>query len=199
MAKRKYTFAEKQFLQAEAELEKENHKQVDLLYSAAAIVWWREGWREKRINDRFKSTLNVWSLSGSYGGTKTILQVMEDETGIELSLDGFGKSFHDISFLDPNNWNGKVNNVFYMTQVRRNQKQWVPVMLLAAMCTALKWDYGFGYKRISKFIADIDSIRKSLGDDQSKYDALMLEVTGYNLDGLMVAGEMKGEKNAIPK
>lgn len=55
---------ERMYLKADKELQNEQLKQVNILYSAAAIVLWRMGWRQKRITKRFHESILHKEVTG---------------------------------------------------------------------------------------------------------------------------------------
>lgn len=184
---KRLTAEEKCYMAAHNALNREQEKQVTIFYSASAVVWWQMGWRKQRILRRFASLLEAWHECGSWGYKKSMLQILEEETGIELTLSGYDKSYHDVAFLDADAWDGKVPSMEYMTRVRQKQKPWVALMIFAGMCVALHRDEKWGSERLIKFIREVDEIRKELGQDPEKYKKLLLEVTGKDYDEWMTS------------
>lgn len=177
-------YYEKALNKAKIELQKETNKQVDIFYCSAGVVLWRSGWRMKRIKRRFNTSMQAWTECGDYGPTKSMLEMMEEETGIELKLDG-AKSYHEYTFLDGSKWDGKPLPYPKLIAVKQAQKAWIGLMIFACLCLSLHRDDKFGFERISKFVADVDAIRRELGDkDVTKYLNLFKEETGHDFHEL---------------
>ena len=67
------------------DITKEMHKQIDIFYAAAAVIWWKEyGWRETRIMRRFDTTTKLWDECNEWGVKKSMLQ-MPDMTVLIMS------------------------------------------------------------------------------------------------------------------
>lgn len=68
---------------ARQDLSREMDKQIDILYAASAVVWWVEyGWRTTRIMRRFQTSTEIWTECADYGVSKSMLQMLEEETGL---------------------------------------------------------------------------------------------------------------------
>lgn len=166
---------------ADQELSRELNKQVDIIYPACAIVWWREyGWKETRIMRRFVTTQEAWDECAAAGLSKSILQMLEEETGIEMSLSGYERSYHEFSYLDGTVWNGKPLDLPQSIFMRQQQKKWLAPMLLACICISLHRDERWGYERLSGFIQKVDQVRQQLGEDPNRYYQELFETTGIN-------------------
>lgn len=164
----------KQTRKAEQALQKEHSKQLDIIYSACFCVLWRDyQWREKRIISRFSESADIWMKTTTF----SILEVMEKETGIELTLDG-DKSFHEYAFLSGDTTVNPLFDTEYIYMMNRVVK-WLPTMILASVCLALYRKDGWGFERLSRFIYKVNIIRQMLGKDAREYDRLMQEVTGH--------------------
>ena len=166
-------------------LKAETHKQVDIFYCAAGVVLWRQGWRLTRIKRRFATSTKAWHECGDYGPTKSMLEMFEEETGIELTVSGYDKSYHEYAFLDGSKRNGKRPTIQQAIRIRQMQKDWVGLMIFACLCLSMHRDEGYGYDRIVKFITAVDEIRRELGDkDTEAYKKLFFETTGHVFDEL---------------
>lgn len=172
-------FYKRELQKANNALKAETHKQVDIFYCAAGVVLWNYGWRLLRIKRRFLTSMKTWDECANYNQTKSMLQMFEEETGIELTISGFDKSYHDYAFLDGTKWNGKPLAYPQLIQMKRMKKDWVGLMIFACLCLSLHRDEGFGYDRIVRFINDVDEIRRKFGDnDVEPYKKLFFETTG---------------------
>ena len=165
---------------SQVDLNREQLKQLDIIYPACALVWWRDyGWKETRIMRRFLTTQTVWDECADYGLEKSIFQMLEDETGIEMMLDGV-KSYHEYAYFDAAMWNGKPLDMAQTIYMRQQQKKWIAPMILASVCISLHRDEKWGYERLADFISKVDGLRRDLGEDPKAYYQKLYDVTGIN-------------------
>ena len=162
----------------EQELNKEMMKQIHILYAASSVIWWREyGWRSTRIMRRFQTTTEIWGECADHGIYKSMLQMLEEETGIEMSLSGYDRSYHEFSYLDGDAWDGKLLTLEQTVYMHQQQKKWLAPLILASICLSLHRDEHWGAERIARFIGQVDALRQQYGEDPKKYRALMQEKT----------------------
>ena len=165
----KYTRKSEQALRAE------HTKQLDIIYSACFCVLWQDyQWKEKRIIRRFQESAKIWTSCKNF----SILEVMENETGIEMTLEG-DKSFHEYAFLSGDTMVKPISDAEYIYMQQRCVK-WLPTLILASVCLALYRIDGWGYERLSRFICKVDALRQLLGKNPKDYDRYMLETTGHH-------------------
>lgn len=163
---------------ATQELNKEMDKQIDILYAASGVVWWTEyGWRTTRIMRRFQTSTEIWTECADYGVSKSMLQMLEEETGIEMQLSGYDRSYHEFSYLDGDAWDGKLPTLPELIYIRQQQKKWMAPLILASICLTLHRDEHWGADRIARFIGQVDALRQKLGENPEKHKALMREKT----------------------
>lgn len=184
----------KQIREAQKAIQKELNKQLDIIYPAAAIVLWRSGWRTLRIMRRFVTTMEIWGECHQYGPAKSMLQMLEEETGIELSLSGFEKSYHEIDYLDGSRWDGHTPSPYELLYMYQQQKRWMPPLILASFCLSLHRDEHYGLERIARFIAKVDQLRSETGEDPAEYNRIMEAETG--ITHAMIWGELRKEATA---
>ncbi len=163
---------------AEKELGKEQIKQIDIIYPACAIVWYRDyGWRKTRIGRRFVTTQEVWDECAKYGIEKSILEMLEEETGVDMQLTGC-KDWHEFAYFCKNKWDGKPLTMPQTIYMHQQQKKWIAPMLLACICISLYRDERWGADRLIRFVGKIDELRQELGEEPERYAQMMKEVTG---------------------
>ena len=187
MKKKKFSTWEKEMKKADKELEKEITIQSGIIYPLCMYVLWKDyGWRQQRINNRMGECKKVWDECGEHSVNKSVLQMLEEETGIELQLEGM-KSYHEYSFLDTGAWKGRRLTPEIYTETRKAQKKWLGMTMIAAMALALHRSDGFGAERIGRFIAALDARRQQLGEDPEAYRTMIKEETPevYDLATLM--------------
>ena len=170
---------------AEMELEKETKKQVDLIYSAAGIAFRRYwDWGALRIRRLFDLTVEVWHECGQTNEI-SMLQMLEDETGIEIKIPDTDKSWHELAYM-----NSKIN-VERMSRaqwiyMRQRQKQWVGAQAMACMFLALHRKYGFGPERLLRLMSQVDEIR-----NEFNYDRKLLTEACEREAGVVLRGAMQ--------
>ena len=154
---------------AEIELDKEMYKQVDMIYSAAAIAfarYWNDGWGPKRITALFEKTLEAWNECGD-SNEISMLQMLEDETGIEVKIRETDKSWHDLAFLNAKIKMDRMTKAQWI-YMRQRQKQWIGAQVMACLFLALHRKYGFGTERLLRLMNQIDDIRNEYEWDRAR-------------------------------
>ena len=152
---------------AELELDREMKKQVDIIYSAAAIAfarYWNDGWGPLRIRRIFDETLEAWNECGETN-EMSMLEMLENETGIEVKIPDTDKSWHDLAFLNAKIDMGRMNRAQWI-YMRQRQKQWIGARVMACMFLALHRKYGFGPERRLRLRGQIDDIRIEFNYDR---------------------------------
>ena len=149
---------------AELELAQEIDRQVDLVYSSAGIALHRHwNWGSLRIRRLFDLTVDVWGECGGVNDT-SMLQMLEDETGVELKISDTDKGWREIAFL-----NAKLRRMSRAQQIymRQRQKQWVSAQAMACMALALHRKDGFGATRIIRLMGQIDDVKEEFNFDRT--------------------------------
>lgn len=163
---------------AQQELQKEMQKQIDILYAASAVIWWQEyGWRKTRILRRFQTSSEIWNECNKWGPAKSMLQMLEEETGIEMQLSGYDRSYHEFSYLDGSTWDGKLLTLPQTIYMHQQQKKWMAPLILAGICISLHRDEHWGADRIGRYIGQIDAMRQEFGERPDEYRRIMREAT----------------------
>ena len=170
----------------EMELNREMAKQIEILYAASSVIWWRDyGWRSTRIMRRFQTTTEIWGECADHGIYKSMLQMLEEETGIEMQLSGYDRSYHEFSYLDGDAWDGKLLNLPQTIYMHQQQKKWLAPQILACICLSLHRDEHWGPDRIARFIQQIDAMRQEYGERPDRFRKLMEEVTDLPVDQIL--------------
>lgn len=100
MKKRKKTMMEIAIEKAERELDRELNVQTPLIYGSAAIAlrrFW--GWGTKRIQKVFDQTQDIWKECAGTNA-KSMIQMLDEQTGIDLRIPGSDRSWKDLAFLN---------------------------------------------------------------------------------------------------
>lgn len=164
--------------------EKEAVKRVNIFYGSAAIALWEFwGWREKKIKHLLELTQDIWNECSSDNNI-SMLQMLENETGIDMRIPETGKSWHDVAFL-----NAKINmkiedmsrpQIIYM---RQQQTKWVGAQVLAGICIALHRKHQFGATRISRLISQINEVRFQYEEKEKVIINECMRITGIDING----------------
>ena len=143
---------------AEMALQKEMEKQVDMIYSAMAIAFKRYwNWGALRIRRLMDKTQETWDECGSTNEL-SMLEMLENETGIEIRNHELGKSWHDLAYLNAKIDMGRMNRAQWI-YMRQRQKDWVGPQVIACVLLSLYRKYGFGPERLLRLMSQIDDIR----------------------------------------
>ena len=162
-----------------AALNKEADRQARMMYPAAVLALWNEfRWRQDRIFKRLSKCDEAAGECIEYGTDKSMLEMLEDETGIEMTIYGYDKSYHEIPYLSKDAWDGKPPTRQEILYMRVRQKKWLGPLILANLCLGLHRSDGFGPERIQRFIEAVDVYRMRYGDNVKKYAKEMELVTG---------------------
>lgn len=168
------------------ELDRELHRQINIIYAASSVIWWQEyGWRETRIMRRFDTTTKLWDECNEWGVKKSMLQMLEEETGIEMQLSGYDRSYHEFSYLDGDAWDGKFLTLPQTIYMHQQQKKWLAPLILACICLSLHRDEKWGADRIAKFIQQVDAMRQEYGERPDRFRKLMEEVTDLPVEAIL--------------
>ena len=164
---------------ADMALQKELHRQVGIIYSAAAIALHRYwGWGKDRIISLADMTREVWHECAKTN-LRSMPQMLEEETGVEVQC-GDGKSWHDLAFLNASidTFDGKMT-VPQFLYMRQQQLRWIPPNVTACILLSLYRRCGFGGdKRLPRIVSQIAGIREEFGNDADALKAACKAETG---------------------
>ena len=158
---------------AEQDVIKHQLKQLKIINITCFIALYRFGWDADKIIERFNQATDIWNeCKENHSST---LELLEQETGIELMLDG-EKTYHDFTQL--RYVEREVTPAQYIYSLYR-RKRWIAPLILGCILIALHRVDGWEYDELSAFIIETDMIRKTCGEDVEKYEEAMAEETGY--------------------
>lgn len=166
--------------EVEKKMQKEMDKQVDMCYAAMAISLYRYwGWKALRIRRLMDKTEETWNECASTNDV-SMLQMLEEETGIEIKNHELGKSWHELAYL-----NAKIN-IGRMTKaqwiyMRQKQIQWIGPQVVACILLATHRKEGFGPERNLRLLNDIQEIQREFNFDVKALKKACLEETGVEL------------------
>ena len=171
----------KMLKRAEAQLKKELDKQIDIIYPACALVWWDDyGWRGTRIKRRYDKAMEIWNECADYGVEKSMLQMLEEETGIDLQLQGC-PDWHEKQYLNYAAWDGKGVTLPQAVYMRQQQIRWVAPLLMACICLTLHWVEHWGPDRIAVFVGKVDALRAQIGEKPDEFRAMLESKTDLTI------------------
>ena len=166
----------------EKDMEKEMHRQIHIYYSAASLALHRhDGWGKARIAEMYSATQNAWNECAK-DNTRSMVQMLEDETGIELRNE-HGKSWHDLCFLNnahPANRRTWTRGQFLL--MRQEQLKWVGTNTFACILLAMHRRYGFGIYRLSKLVEWVIEIREEFDFNERELLAACQRECGVNIE-----------------
>lgn len=114
------------------------------------------------------------------------IQILDEETGIEMQLDGETRKWYEISYLNGNLWKMHKHrlNAAQVILANNNQKKYVAVNLLATFCVTLHRYYRFGFERLCRFMAMVDETRRKYNNNVDEYTKLFESVTGMKIQAM---------------
>ncbi len=175
------TQLQKAISKADKELMEEGRHQILMVHGAAAVAL-KNKWKysNKKINEVFEASDRVWKEIGT-DNRISMLQKLEDETGIELRLTDYPEaSFHDLAYLnDSGQYLDKITGMQFLA-MRKKQTKWVGAMIQACLYIALSREYGWGQVKIGHLMEEIREIREAAGQKEKKIIDLCRQETGID-------------------
>lgn len=150
----------------ELEREREMNKWTDLYCGALALAlkrFW--GYGTKRIQDVINRAYDVSEECANYGKEKSMIQMLDEETGIELRSYTDNRSYRETAFLSTNIKYKKLNDAQYMCMII-SQIKWMRPVVLSILCLAMYRQQGFGYERLVRLISQMDEIINDHNQDK---------------------------------
>lgn len=142
---------------AEKQMEIEIHKWIKLNHCAMAIALKRyHGFGAKRIDKVEKSIESVWEEVADDINV-SMLQLCEDETGIEIRNHEDGRSWKELAFLNASIDMGRMSRpqVIYM---RQRQATWMRQQTLASILVGIHRECGYGFDRLVRLVNEMNEI-----------------------------------------
>lgn len=166
-------------------LQREMVKQVNIVYSAAAIAMWLHyGWRQQRILGVLEETGKIWNTCAMDPNT-SILMMLEAETGIEIRARGVEKSYHELDFLNGTPADAHPMELAEFVYMRKRQIPWVNPQITGALLLALHRKYGWSGERDKRLLGYKDGI-----EEQYKWKANRLVKACNEMTGINIVQEM---------
>ena len=171
-------------LKAFNDFQKEQKKQLSIVFPAACIVLWKEfGYRTRRIakilNASYTAIKEAADEINSGSGDQSMLAILESETGIVITIPGRAE-YSEYDRLCLGNVVGKKKHGMTgpeLVYFYQRLAAWCAPQAIAALCIALHREERFGFGKLETFVSKIDEIRKTLGEEPRKYKKLLAEET----------------------
>lgn len=180
---------ERQLRQIDQKLNGEAERQMAIIFPATAMCLHNLGWGNKKIENFFEETNNTFDECGAGGLEVSMIQMLYEETGIDLKVSPNGKSWRELCFLNHEIKLGTKESFtpeqWYAMRVR--QIQWVAPAILASELIALHRKYRFSIENLAKLAGCIDDTRqlyhfKAKALSRACYEATGIEIRGGRYD-----------------
>ena len=160
------------YRKTEKRIIQEQRRQLKMINCAAFTALFEMGWDADRIVERFNDTTDIYHELRDTG--KTAFELLEDETEIELMLDG-EKGWRELDFF---NHSGRTVTIPQYIYTLNHRERFIIPQILATLLIAIHRIDHYDYDQLSNVITAIDNIRKECGQDLKAYVERM-KTTGY--------------------
>lgn len=144
---------------AEQRMQHEMDKWIDLNHCALALVLFREyGYRQKRIQSVENEIEETWQEVAASNDV-SMIQLLDEETGIELRNHEHGKSWRELAFLNSAiKMDPKRMKPAQWIVMRNHQAEWMRQQTLACILVGMHRKYGWGFDRLARLIEQMSDI-----------------------------------------
>lgn len=164
----------KPIARAQNQCVKNQQKQLAIMNCVSFCILYDMGWDADKIIERFNDATEVWHETRRKG--VTTLELLENETGIELSLDGI-RSWHDFDQFRSDGERYLTDAEYIYSLTRR--RMWFAPMVLAGLILALCRKDGWDEAEITEFMQRDKEIRTKCGNKVENYKKYMENKTGF--------------------
>lgn len=170
---------------AENKMQAEMDKWIDLIYGATAIVlkrYW--GYGVKRTQATMDEVSSAWEECADTN-EKSMIQMLEEETGIEIRNHEQGKGWRELAFLnadikvDPN----KMTRMQWIV-MRQHQAQWMKQQIVACTLLALHRRFEFGTDRLIRVAGQIEDVVREFGENRKLLLKAAYDEAGFTVKGV---------------
>ena len=132
---------------AEAEIEKEGSRQLDIQVCSASLALWRYwGWKRDRLSSLLRIQQEIWNEVGQDNDI-SMLQLLDQECDIELT-NCEGVSYKEYKFLNTAIDDGHKLSAQEWIIMRQKQKKWIECQIMACVFLGMHRKEGWGAKRV---------------------------------------------------
>lgn len=164
--------------QAEKNIHTEVKRQIDILYHAAGLVLHDYGWNREQIED-FACVSN--DIYGECADNATsLIQMLYDETSIELKRSDGSQSFKDVLYLGDKDQTKPLSAPEYLI-MKQNQLKWVPAQITASIILALKRIRDWDDEQCGMFFEDLEDMKWRYDSDPQLLIHTSKQLTGFYL------------------
>lgn len=155
-------FQAKILLKYEKQLRIEVDKQLDIMYHALAIVLYRyHSWSTEQIFDLVaKTSQEVWKECASFKN-KSIIQMVDEELGIELMSEDKNQHWWDVFFLSDKFEEGLENNmdINQWIAMRQGEIKWTSAQIMGTVLMSLHRKENWGVDALGKLFREMEDIK----------------------------------------
>lgn len=167
-------------------LDQETRKQICLVYGSAYLALWKNWqWRTEKLSRLIDVSYGAWDDCEELGHKKSVVQLLDEETGIELRLQEDGKSWREFQFLNgESEYKQYQRGLSYPQLIARRQGElkWAGAIIEATIFLALHRKEGFGFRRISRLLQQMFDIQNEFDSDPEKIREECRKVTKIKIE-----------------
>lgn len=170
------------------QLNAEAERQMEIIFPSTAIALHNNfNWGSLKIEHLFDEVAQVYDECSAGGLDVSMIQMLEEQTGINLKAEPNGKSWRELCFLNHDITLGNPNkSTFTAAQIyamRIQQIKWVSPAVLAAVFIALYRKFRFSRPMLLELMGYIDQIRQ-----QNRFKAKKIQEECYRLTQIKMIG-----------
>lgn len=165
-------------------LNTEADRQMAIIFPATAIALHNYfNWGTLKLEHFFDEANNTFNECGAGGLEVSIIQMLYEETGIDLKISPNGKSWKELCFLNHEIKLGTKDTFtaqqLYMMRVE--QVKWIAPAVIAAEFIALYRKFRFSKNMLAKLMGYIDDVRRQYSFKAGRLSKACYEATGIKM------------------
>lgn len=155
------------------------------IYSAMAIELHKDGWGIKRLKKLCEELKGVFD--DLENEDKSAIQILDEETGVEMMAEDCTKHYYELSFLDGKIWEENKKKLkpkaynAYATIAQQRMKDWVRLQVYATIFIGLHRLYGYSHKRINDLYVRMYELEQEHDFDTKKIDDALRKALSLTL------------------
>ena len=167
---------------AEAEIEKEGSRQLDIQVCSASLALWRYwGWKRDRLSSLLRIQQEIWNEVGQDNDI-SMLQLLDQECDIELT-NCEGVSYKEYKFLNTAIDDGHKLSAQEWIIMRQKQKKWIECQIMACVFLGMHRKEGWGAKRVKELMDRMQQIKSEFDYDPQKLIKALMDECNYDWAG----------------
>lgn len=174
---------------AEAEIEKEGDKQLDLQMCSAMLAlsrYWN--WKKEQLQELQKMQQDIWHEVGQ-NNDLSMIQLLDEECDIELT-NHEGTSYREFKFLYTPIDDGHELSPQEWIIMRNKQKQWTECQVMACIFLGMSRKAHWSVRRIKELMDRMQDIKESYDYNPKKLSRAVMEEC--KIDWLGDRGKVNG-------